>query len=62
MKEFNAMAQEAAKLEISGNAKEAATAWRRASAYSEKEQNREWCYSRAGFCESRFMRATEQCK
>lgn len=54
MNEFKTRAQEAAQLEISGNAKEAATAWRRAGAYSTKEQNREWCEARALFCESRF--------
>jgi hypothetical protein len=54
MNEFKTRAQEAAQLEISGNAKEAATAWRRAGAYSTKEQNRDWCEARALFCESRF--------
>lgn len=56
MNEFKTMAQEAAQLEISGNAKEAATAWRRAGVYSSNEQNRDWCCARAGFCESRFAR------
>ena len=56
MNEFKNMAQEAAQLEISGNAKEAVAAWRRAGAYSTKEQNRERCNARAGFCESRFAR------
>ena len=60
MNEFKNMAQEAAQLEISGNAKEAATAWRRAGAYCEKEQNREWCNARAWFCESRFAREAAQ--
>lgn len=55
MNEFKNMAQEAAQLEISGNAKEAATAWRRAGEYCTKEQNREWCDARAEFCESRFI-------
>ena len=54
MNEFKTRAQEAAQLEISGNAKEAATAWSRAGAYSTKEQNRDWCEARALFCESRF--------
>ena len=56
MTSFKEFAAEAAQLEISGNAKEAATAWRRAGAYCEKEQNREWCNARAWFCESRFAR------
>lgn len=59
MNEFKTRAQEAAQLEISGNAKEAATAWRRAGAYCEKEQNREWCKARAEFCESRHVRVAE---
>lgn len=59
MNEFKTRAQEAAQLEISGNAKEAATAWRRAGAYCEKEQNREWCNARAEFCESRHVRVAE---
>lgn len=60
MKAFNEFASEAAQLEISGNDKEAATAWRLAGAYCEKEQNREWCNARAGFCESRFAREAAQ--
>ena len=59
MNEFKTMAQEAAQLEISGNAKEAPTAWRQAGAHSEKEQNREWCNARAEFCESRHVRVAE---
>ena len=62
MKAFKEFAAEAAQMENQGKAKEAATAWRRAGAYCEKEQNRDWCNARAGFCESRFMRAAEQCK
>ena len=60
MKAFNEFAAEAAQMEISGNAKEAATAWRRAGVYSTKEQNREWCDARARFCESRFAREAAQ--
>ena len=56
MKAFNEFAAEAAQLEISGNAKEAATAWRRAGAHSDNGENIEWCNARAGFCESRFAR------
>ena len=56
MNEFKTRAQEAAQLENQGQVKEAATAWRRAGAYSTKEQNRDWCNARAGFCESRFAR------
>ena len=60
MNEFKTMAQEAAQLEISVNAKEAATAWRRAGAHSDNGENIEWCYARAGFCESRFAREAAQ--
>ena len=56
MKAFNEFAAEAAQMENQGQVKEAATAWRRAGAYCEKEQNREWCNARAWFCESRFDR------
>lgn len=59
MKSFNEFAAEAAQMENNGHVKEAATAWRRAGAYCEKEQNREWCNARAGFCESRFLRASK---
>lgn len=62
MKAFKEFAAEAALMENQGKAKEAATAWRRAGAYCDKEQNREWCNARAGFCESRFARVPEQCK
>lgn len=54
MKAFNEFAAEAAQMENQGQVKEAATAWRRAGAYSTKEQNRDWCEARALFCESRF--------
>ena len=60
MKAFNEFAAEAAQMENKGQIKEAATAWRRAGAYCEKEQNREWCDARAGFCESRFAREAAQ--
>ena len=56
MKSFGEFAAEAAQMENQGQVKEAATAWRRAGAYSAKEQNREWCNARAWFCESRFAR------
>ena len=59
MKSFNEFAAEAAQMENQGQAKEAATAWRRAGAYSTKEQNREWCKARAEFCESRHVRVAE---
>ena len=59
MKAFNEFAAEAAQMENQGQVKEAATAWRRAGAYCEKEQNREWCNARAGFCESRFAMASK---
>ena len=62
MNEFKTMAQEAAQLEISGNAKEAATAWRRAGAFSNKDQNRDWCHARAEFCESRFTDGVDRRK
>lgn len=54
MTSFKEFAAEAAKMENQGQVKEAATAWRRAGAYSTKEQNREWYEARALFCESRF--------
>lgn len=60
MKEFNEFAAEAAQMENNGQVKEAATAWRRAGAYSTKEQNRDWCNARAEFCESRFAREAAQ--
>ena len=60
MKSFNEFAAEAAQMENQGQVKEAATAWRRAGAYSTKEQNREWCDARARFCESRFAREAAQ--
>ena len=56
MKSFNEFAAEAAQMENQGQVKEAATAWRRAGAYSTKEQNRDGCEARAGLCESRFAR------
>ena len=56
MASFNEFAAEAAQMENQGHVKEAATAWRRAGAYSTKEQNRDWCDARAWFCESRFAR------
>lgn len=56
MTSFKEFAAEAAQMENQGQVKEAATAWRRAGAYSTKEQNRDWCSARAGFCESRFAR------
>ena len=56
MTSFNEFAAEAAQMENHGQVKEAAIAWRRAGAYSTKEQNREWCNARAWFCESRFAR------
>ena len=60
MKAFNEFAAEAAQMENQGQVKEAATAWRRAGAHCAKEQNREWCKARAGFCESRFAREASQ--
>ena len=57
---FNEFAAEAAQMENQGQVKDAATAWRRAGSYCEKEQNREWCNARAGFCESRFAREAAQ--
>ena len=60
MKAFNEFAAEAAQMENQGQVKEAATAWRRAGAHCEKEQNREWCKARAEFCESRFTREAAQ--
>ena len=60
MKAFNEFAAEAAQMENHGQVKEAATAWRRAGAHCAKVQNREWCYARAGFCESRFAREAAQ--
>ena len=60
MKSFNEFAAEAAQMENQGQTKEAATAWRRAGSYCQKEQNRDWCSARAGFCESRFARETAQ--
>lgn len=56
MTSFKEFAAEAAQMENQGQAKEAAAAWRMAGAHSAKEQNREWCDARAGFCESRFAR------
>ena len=56
MTSFKEFATEAAQMENQGQVKEAATAWRRAGAYSAKEQNRDWCNARAWFCESRFAR------
>ena len=56
MKAFNEFAAEAAKMENQGQAKEAATAWRRAGEYSTKDQTRDWCNALAWFCESRFAR------
>lgn len=56
MTSFKEFAAEAAQMENKGQVKEAATAWRRAGACSTKEQNRDWCNARAGFCESRFAR------
>lgn len=58
MTSFREFATEAAQMENQGQAKEAATAWRLAGEYSTKEQNRDWCNARAGFCESRFARET----
>lgn len=60
MKAFNEFAAEAAQMEKQGQVKEAATAWRRAASYSDRAQNRDWCYARAGFCESRFAREVAQ--
>lgn len=60
MKSFKEFAAEAALMESQGQIKEAAIAWRRAGAYCDKEQNREWCNARAGFCESRFAREAAQ--
>lgn len=60
MTSFKEFATEAAQMENQGQAKEAATAWRRAGAYSTKEQSREWCNARAWFCESRFAREAAQ--
>ena len=60
MKSFNEFAAEAAQMENQGQVKEAATTWRRAGAYSTKEQNREWCDASAWFCESRFAREAAQ--
>lgn len=60
MKAFKEFAAEAAQMENQGQAKEAATAWRRAGACCAKEQNREWCKARAEFCESRFAREASQ--
>lgn len=59
MKSFKEFAAEAALMENQGQVKEAATAWRRAGAYCEKEQNREWCAARAEFFESRHVRVAE---
>lgn len=59
MTSFKEFAAEAAQMENQGRVKEAATAWRRAGAYCEKEQNREWCNARAEFCESRHVRVAE---
>ena len=56
MTSFKEFATEAAQMENQGQVKEAATAWRRAGAYSTKEQNRDWCNARSWFCESRFAR------
>lgn len=56
MTSFKELAAEAAQMENQGQVKEAATAWRRAGAYSTKEQNRDWCNARAWLCESRFAR------
>ena len=56
MKSFKEFAEEAAQMENQGQVKEAATAWRRAGAHSDNGENIEWCYARAGFCESRFAR------
>ena len=60
MKALKEFAAEAAQMENQGQVKEATTAWRRACAHCEKEQNREWCNARAGFCESRFAREAAQ--
>ena len=60
MKAFNELAAEAAQMENQGQTKEAAQAWRRAGGHCQKEQNREWCNARAGFCESRFAREAAQ--
>ena len=60
MTSFKEFAAEAAQMENQGQVKEAATAWRRAGACCEKEQNSEWCNARAGFCESRFAREASQ--
>ena len=62
MTSFKEFAAEAAQMENQGQVKEAATAWRRASAYCEKERNREWCNARAWFCEPRLAREAERCK
>ena len=56
MTSFKELATEAAQMENQGQVKEAATAWRRAGAHSDNGENIEWCYARAGFCESRFAR------
>lgn len=60
MKAFKEFAAEAAQMENQGRVKEAAAVWRRAGAYSTKEQNRDWCNARAWFCESRFAREAAQ--
>lgn len=62
MTSFKEFAAEAAQMENQGQVKEFATAWRKAGAHTTKEQNRDWCNARAGFCESRFARVPEQCK
>ena len=54
MTSFKEFAAEAAQMENQGQVNEAATAGRRAGAYSTNEQNRDWCEARALFCESRF--------
>lgn len=55
---FNAIAIQAAELERAGDRDEAAIVWRKAAAYSNQEQNREWCELRAEFCSSnRWWRA-----
>jgi len=60
MTSFKEFAAEAAQMENQGQVKEAATAWRLAGAHCTKEQNRDWCNARAGFCESRFAREAAQ--
>lgn len=54
--EFVELETQAATLERLGKIAEAAMGWLRALAYSNSQENRDWCKCRAEYCESRFAR------